>query len=288
MSDEIGKEGQTYHTHLYIHNPSGIRFSTVKKLFPDAHIEPAKGTAQQNRDYIFKEGKHEKTDKAETNLRETHEEMGECPVEIQGRRSDLENLYDMIKQGMSNYEIIDSVPDYMLHIDKIERSRQIIKEEKYKNVFRDVDVTYICGKTGTGKTRGVMESNGYENVFRITDYQHMFDNYKGQDVIVFEEFSGSNVKIRDMLNYLDGYPLELPCRYSNKIACYTKVYIISNMDLDEQYTNIQDEYPETWNALLRRIKKIKVYYAVDDIKEYSMEELGGYLPKYNEKIRLVK
>ncbi len=32
---------------------------------------------------------------------------------------------------------------------------------------------------------------------------------KGQDVIVFEEFR-SSLKIQDMLNYLDGYPCELP------------------------------------------------------------------------------
>ena len=43
---------------------------------------------------------------------------------------------------------------------------------------------------------------------KVTDYIHPFDTYKGQDILIFEEFH-SNLKIQDMLNYLDGYPLDL-------------------------------------------------------------------------------
>ena len=121
-----------------------------------------------------------------------------------------------------------------------------------------LEVTYIHGTTGTGKTRGVMEQYGYANVYRVTDYQHPFDSYGGQDVIVFEEFR-SSLKIQDMLNYLDGYPIVLPCRYNNKQACFHKVFIISNWSLTEQFASVQGDYPETWKAFLRRIHHIKVY-----------------------------
>ena len=58
MSDETGKEG-TYHTHVYLQSAHGIRFSTILKRFENsgAHCEMCKGTAQENRDYVFKEGK---------------------------------------------------------------------------------------------------------------------------------------------------------------------------------------------------------------------------------------
>ena len=62
-----------------------------------------------------------------------------------------------------------------------------------------------------------------------------------------------------MLIYLDGYPVTLPCRYSDKVACYTKAYILSNIDLKEQYPNIQTYSPETWKAFLRRIHKVQVF-----------------------------
>ena len=106
-------------------------------------------------------------------------------------------------------------------------------------------MTYIFGKTGSGKTRSVMEKFGYENCYRVTDYKHPFDTYDGQDDIIFEEFRGG-LKHGDMLNYLDGYPLLLPCRYFNRQACYTKVFLITNIPPDEQYVNVDRESREAF------------------------------------------
>ena len=255
MCDEIGEQG-TYHTHVYIALSQAIRFNTLKNNFPGAHFVAARGTSQENLDYIKKEGKWAKDKKKETNLPETFEEFGEIPMERPGTRNDLHDLYDMIAAGESNYDITKSNPEYMFNVDKIEKMRQIIKEEAFKDTFRDVQTTYIHGSTNTGKTRSVMDKYGYRNVYRVTDYDHPFDSYKGQDVVLFEEFR-SSLKLQDMLNYLDGYPLELPCRYANKIACYTKVYIVTNIPLSEQYKTIQYEHKETFAALLRRIHHVE-------------------------------
>ena len=279
LSDEIGENG-TFHTHIFIAFSSAVRFSSLKKQFESAHFEMARGTSTENRNYIFKEGKWEKDRKKETNLNETHFEYGDIPIERQGQRNDLQDLYDMIKEGFTNYEILENNSDYILNIEKVEKVRQIIKEEKYKNTFRDLEVTYIYGKTGTGKTRGVVDSFGYENVYRITDYLHPFDGYKGEDVVIFEEFR-SSLKIQELLNYLDGYPLSLPARYNNRVACYTKVFIITNIKLIEQYEEIQEKYPETWNALLRRIQKIKKYNSTG-IELYSMEDYKLTLDYFKE------
>ena len=93
-------------------------------------------------------------------------------------------------------------------------------------------MVYISGATGTGKTRGVLEKNGYANVYRVTDYLHPFDSYNGQPVIAFDEFR-SSLRIKEMLLFCDIYPIELPSRYTNKYACYNKVYIISNWELEK-------------------------------------------------------
>ena len=204
-------------------------------------------------------------------------------MERQGQRNDISDLYAMIKEGLTNYEIIESNPQYMLNLDKIERARQTVLEERFKNEWRDLTVTYIYGTTGAGKTRSVMDKYGYSNVFRVTDYEHPFDGYKGQDVIVFEEFR-SSLRIDDMLKYLDGYPVEIPCRYANKIACFTKVYIISNIALTEQYPNVQKEQTETWNALLRRIGKVRIHIK-DKVHEGTTEEyINGFIPVTGEEI----
>lgn len=62
-----------------------------------------------------------------------------------------------------------------------------------------------------------------------------------------------------MLNYLDIYPLVLPSRYNNKVACYSIAYIISNWPLENKYLDAQKNDKESWNAFLRRIDKVIRY-----------------------------
>ena len=250
-SDEVGEVG-TPHFHLFIYKPAPISFDTLKKRFNAAHFDVAKGTCCSNRDYVFKEGKWLSDKKGETNIRDSHFEFGELPVERQGARNDLADLYDLVVGGASDIDIINDNPNFILHLDKFDKVRQAYREKQYSSTFRILEVSYIYGDAGTGKTRYVMDKYGYSNVYRVTDYVHPFDYYKGEDVILFDEFR-SSIKIIDMLNYLDGYPLMLPCRYNNKVACDTKVYIISNIPLNKQYLNVQKDEKATFTAFLRRI-----------------------------------
>lgn len=243
-----------------------MRFSTLKNHFPEAHLETARGTSQQNRDYINKSGKWENDAKHGTRIPGTFEEWGEIPAEQQGQRTDLADIYGMVKEGASDVTILEAFPKAMLYLDKIERVRQVLKAEKYAIEFRPLEVTYIWGPTGTGKTRGVMEEYGYDKVCRVTDYDHPFERYTGEEILLFDEFR-SQLQISDMLNYLDGYPLMLPCRYINRQACYTKVFLISNVSLEKQYKDVQYDEPATWAAFRRRIHKVIEYSAEGDNRE---------------------
>lgn len=178
MADEVGLDTQTPHIHIYMTLRSPAKFSLVKKRFPEAHIEAVKGTAQENRDYIRKEGKWTNDPKADTSVPGTFEEWGEMPEEPgQGARSDIAEIYRQIDEGMSNAEIMAANPDSAKHIHIMDKVRQDILEARYKDTWRDLDVTYLFGPTETGKTRGVMEAQGYGNVYRVTDYNHPLEYF---------------------------------------------------------------------------------------------------------------
>lgn len=276
MCDEIAK---TPHTHLFVQFKNPVYFSSIKKTFPSAHIEEAQGTAEENRAYIRKAGKWENTEKETTNLKETFEEWGTMPQTGQGRRSDLANLYQMIKDGYSNVEILEINPDNLLNLQHIDKARLEILSSRYKAERRmNLLVTYVSGATGFGKSRYILDNHGDSNVYRVTDYKHPFDTYSGEDVIVFEEFR-SDLPIGNMLNYLDIYPLQLPARYNNRQACYNFVYVVSNWKLEDQYHNIRLEQTETWNALMRRIHKVRIYTAPSEWQEYDTTDyLHGFQP----------
>ena len=254
-AEEVGEKG-TPHIHIFIYRSSSpLKFDTLKSRFPQAHFDVARGTCAENRDYVFKIGKWADDKKSETNDPDSHFEFGELPVERQGARNDLADLYDMIKDGLSDDEIINENPNFILQIDRLDKIRQSYREAVFRDTFRNLEVTYISGPSGVGKTRGILEQFGYTSVYRITDYQHPFDYYKGEKVLLFDEYR-SNLKISDMLNYLDGYPLMLPSRYNNKVACYDKVFIVSNIGIEKQYVKTQNDEPETFRAFLRRIHYI--------------------------------
>lgn len=251
MCDEIGVQG-TPHTHVYAVFRNSVKFDTMHRRFYGVHIEAANGSNQANRDYVRKEGKWLNDDKRETNLPDTFEEWGELPPDRSRRETQAEQIMQMVRDGKTNAEILAECPTAYSKLPYIEQARQTLLEDRYKETWRDLEVTYLWGDTGAGKTRSVMETYGYSKVYQVTDYAHPFDGYKGQSVIIFEEFR-SSLKIDDMLKYLDGYPLQLPCRYANKVACYTRVFIISNIPLEAQYPNVQADNPETWSAFRRRI-----------------------------------
>jgi hypothetical protein len=267
------EQGNCYHTHIYAVFRSPVRFSTIQKRFDSkVRIDTAYGDSASCRAYVFKEGeKWEGTDKQATQIENSAFEWGEMPQEQQGARNDLAFLYEMVKSGYSNYELLEMNPDFMLRITDIERARQTIQSEENRTVFRELEVTYIFGETETGKTRYVMEKYGYENVYRVTDYKNPFDSYKNQDVILFEEFCG-NLKIQDVLTLTEGYPLDLPCRYANKQAMYTKVYIISNLCLKAQYGDVQLRQPSIWRAFLRRIGKVIHFASKNSRYEYTTQD----------------
>ena len=277
MCDEVGELG-TPHTHVYVVFKNSVMFETVHKKFYGAHIEPVNGSNKENRDYIRKEGKWLEDDKHETNLVDTFEEWGELPPDRTRHETQSEQIMELIQSGKDNAEILAEIPGAYNKLNYIEQARQTFLEAQFRNAWRNLEVTYIWGETGSGKTRSVMEAYGYSNVYRVTDYAHPFDSYKGQDVILFDEFR-SSLTLADMLKYLDGYPIELPCRYANRVACFTKAFLISNIPLEKQYPNVQTDEPESWNAFRRRIHTVlrmdKNYELLEDDPNFAPDSVFG-------------
>ena len=288
MCDEQGDECETLHTHIYLVALNVISHSSIDARFPSFHRDIARGKSSENRAYVLKDGEkfNKQADGSYSykdtgghlhegiNFSDTFEEGGELPDERQGKSRDADKIVDLIKSGASNEEIVDAVASSYRDLEKIERVRSMYRDAQFRDTWRELEVTYIFGKTGSGKTRSVMDRYGYSNCYRVTDYKHPFDTYDGQDVIIFEEFRGG-LKHGDMLNYLDGYPLLLPCRYFNRQACYTKVFIITNIPPDQQYQSVD---PESRQAFFRRIHVVREYQSNGRVVDY--QGVQAYIPKW--------
>ena len=296
MCDETGSQG-TYHVHVYVKYDNAIRFSTMKQLFPNANIVTAMGSSEQNRAYLLKSAReHNKKDDGTycykdssgkehrgINHSDTFEEYGECPREEKGKRTDLERMYALIKDGLTNAEIVELIPETAIpHIDKINKLRLAYLVDKFKGQRRlDLTVNYITGKTGMGKSRDILDEYGDENVYRVTDYNHPFDSYQCEPVMVFEEFR-SSIRLQDMLNYLDIYPLTLPARYAPKVCCATTIFVVSNWKFELQYAELQKDHEQksSYEAWVRRFNGYVKEYTENGVVSY--ETMENYLKRHEE------
>lgn len=275
---EVGGETHTEHDHLYIHFKNQVNRTSLLKVFPDCHIEWRESFGDNfNRVYIFKEGVYKGTEKGDTRIDGYQFEYGEMEQyrKNQGKRSDYEIIKELILAGKSDGEIFENA-DYMKYSSQIPQWRAALFAEKYKKEDRPLKVIYQFGETGTGKTRSIMEKYG-TNVYRVTDYAHPFDGYTIEDVLALEEYR-ANFKPDLILNICDRYPFALPARYANKQACYHTVIINSNWELKDQYKYLQEDYPSTWQAILRRIDEVRHFKGdgtIDVYKQVKLED-GKY------------
>lgn len=130
MADE---QGSIFHTHIYVVFASRVRFSMIKKYFPESHIEKCRGSVSDNVNYIKKSEKWELNEsKQEKKIENSYEEFGTQPPDSKGKRSDMSDLYQMVLDNMTNAEILATNQDYILQIDKLDKIRTTILTERFK------------------------------------------------------------------------------------------------------------------------------------------------------------
>lgn len=251
---ESGHETHREHFQIYIERKNPMKLSTIRRLFSNAvHAEPRRGTKQQAFDYCSK---------VDTRIDGPwfHGITADDVVDASGVRTDLASLQDaVINQHRSINEILldaDLGPLAAHCIPWLERLQYASYSASVPD-YRDIHTVYVYGPSGSGKTSNTIGSRAVPGLFtdyyRITDYKNPWDRYAGQSTLILDEFKGQ-IDFSLLLNVLDSYKCEVPARYSNKIAAWTTVVIISNVPPSSRYM-YQYEPDSRWAAFRRRINR---------------------------------
>lgn len=157
MADEVGNETHTYHTHIFVNMVKGVNFNRLKELFPTAHIDMCKGTQNENRMYILKEGKWQDDLKHETKVEGSFYEEGEIiekysttkeKLEAQDLDKAITGWIDLIEQGKQIYEIVRNDHrafryQYQLHKYKEDLEAQLIKQEQMHQFYMQEEASQM-------------------------------------------------------------------------------------------------------------------------------------------------
>ena len=212
--------------------------SKLKKMLGDSvHIELARGTAMHNIKYCTKST----TDIALIDF-STHGQPS-----AQGTRTDLAYFHERLLAG----ENLDDLVMLYSEAARFYRALLVIQAAIYRQLstkLRSLEVIYVWGPSGTGKSRFAWESGDTYRPTISTAGQFWFDHYSGEKTLWLDDLDWTTSNMMTLLHLLDIYPLPIQVKSSTTYALWTKVIITSNFPP-----------PPVGQPLRRRITEVKEY-----------------------------
>lgn len=231
----IGKETAprtgTLHLQIYLHYKNATKFTTLKKKFPTAHIEPAKGTPEQNQVYCSKE--------------QVLLEMGELPK--QGKRTDIEEVRDILNEGGKMRDIIpiakstQSVRMAEIHLSYFEKKRD------WKPTVR-----WFWGSTGTGKSYTAHQM--MEDPYVAMTSSKWWQGYDAHEEVIIDDMRKDFCKFHELLRLLDRYAFQIECKGGARQFVAKHIIITSCFSPYTLYETREDV-----QQLIRRIDEIREF-----------------------------
>lgn len=228
---EVGESG-TSHLQGYIYFANAKSMSAVKKILGKrCHLEAAKGSPQQAAEYCKKEG--------------DWKERGTLP-EKQGKRSDLDDVRDWIKEGKGMRDIVDVAKSYQ----SIKMAEVLLKYKEIPRNFKP-NVVWYYGSSGCGKTKTAYAL--YPDCYRKTNSSgKWWDGYDAHENVLLDDVKDTTREFYSiLLELLDRYEVRVEAKGSSRQFLAKNIVVTSISHPFELYQYIGEA-----KELLRRIDNI--------------------------------
>lgn len=185
-----------------------------------------------------------------------------------------------------NYFNYISIEEYDKYKRSIENAHQY-RADKLKGGNREMNVIYITGKSGTGKSTfaKMLAEDKKFSYFVSSSSNDVLDGYKGEDCIILDDLRPSSMGLSDLLKMLDNNTAStVKSRYKNKVLECKLIIITSILPIDDFFKNVFQEQKEPIVQFKRRcslyVQFEQKYYVVtcynEDIKDYDFENSGVF------------
>lgn len=195
----------------------------------------------------------------------------------QGIRTDLRHIQKLIREGSSDWELMNEFPgQYQRYHKYFEKYRGLFLEKKSTEYIKQ-KVILISGQTDLGKTRSVLydENNKRrKNVYKISAYNGLkwWNGYNGQDTILIDEFN-NQVPCCKMLDILEGHQRRVEYKGGHTYLCCSNIYITTNLKKHQIYPGCGAEHRK---AFFKRIDEFRTL-GVEKRNEVWIGNTGGYI-----------
>lgn len=173
-------------------------------------------------------------------------EMGTPPT-VQGGRSDLQRIRDIIDQGGGMETIIENCSNYQ----SLRTGELLLKyREKQREINTDLKVYWIYGESGSGKTKYVYDNFGAK-VYRPTTFK-WWEGYDRHEIVLLDDWRPEWCSFDELLKLTDIYPFKVECKGGSREVMYHTIFITSHKSPKQYFGHLSSgEYKQ----LDRRITK---------------------------------
>lgn len=266
MGKEIGENG-TPHLQGACVIGQQTPFSTLKTStgLRRAHIEPMRGKPEDSLVYCTKQD----------SLPFVH---GSLPQP--GKRTDLKDTLELVAKGATLRDLALN-PDVSVQACVVKFNRGLTALRSLRATPRNPEtppkVYWICGETGTGKTRSCFEFGtkiaGDNEVWISSGGLRWFDGYDGQRVAIFDDFRSKGVSFNFFLRLLDRYPLRVEFKGGFVEWNPSHIFITTPDGPRTTFETRMEHRPEDIRQLERRLTGV---YIFPDDRDKLATELGVY------------
>lgn len=196
----------------------------------------------------------------------------------ESKYSVLDGILGRIEAGtLKRYMLFDpergiTVRTYALYKTKIENALQFQEKKALKDLNREgtkVEIIYVYGKTGLGKTTYAKELARQKNLdfFVSGSSNDPLDGFSGEPCLILDDLRGSSFSFTDLLKLLDPHTRsQVKSRYSNKILTCQLIIVTSIYPIESLYSS-EDLQGEPLAQLRRRCLDM-IHFTDDNMIEY--------------------
>lgn len=268
-------EVSSTHYHMVIKFKSPTPFERIKSRFPYGDIENTHSLKASIQYLIHLNDKSKKQypwEAIHTNCLDMtpYKMLSNSQQEIT-----LQGVLDLIKaHEVKEYNQFEKIPNelWAKYRSRIENSLTFERERIYMDKDRNINVIFLSGPTGTGKT--TFAKNYCDSVHKhyciSSSSNDPLQDYRGEEVLILDDLRDNSFPFSDLLKFLDNHTKSTGrSRYHNKAFIGDTIIITSPRPITDWYFNVSSE---DRHQLYRRVR---CWY------KFSMEKIDAF--EYNEK-----
>lgn len=234
----LEKAPTTGHKHIHFYCQFNKVVDIAKSKIPEVRVDKCRGSAQQNIDYIRKTNQPEKAGDIIFEQGTAKHKGGPTIAELkQMPKEDREQLPGCY------YNIVNKINQ--------EEAKQLDPDDYFKNI----EVYYLYGESGSGKTRKAIEMiKQLGKPFNEVKYDGNFWHGASEncEVALYDDWRDSHMKPSEFINFIDYNKHVMNIKGGSIRNQYKHIFITTVQAPEEIYKNVGDEPRRQWE---RRIKE---------------------------------